>query len=59
MCGEEGNWACCKCYACFPAASTVSLDNGKLVSMSDLKIGDKVKIGINKLILKNYVFENP
>ena len=30
---------------CFPSEAKVSLENGKSVTMSELQIGDKVKIG--------------
>ena len=30
---------------CFPAISTVQLENGNLVTMSELQIGDRVKTG--------------
>ena len=31
---------------CFPSTSTVNLENGKTVTMSDLQVGDEVQIGI-------------
>ena len=52
--GCEGRCAfdpgyCCNCQfcpkGCFPAASKVSLENGKSVTMSELQVGDKVKTG--------------
>ena len=39
--------------ACFPAAEKVKIENGPLVTMLDLKIGDKVQIGITRNILWN------
>ena len=30
---------------CFPATSVINLENGKLVTMSELQVGDKVKTG--------------
>ena len=30
---------------CFPSTSTVNLENGKTVTMSELQVGDKVQIG--------------
>ena len=34
-----------KLATCFPSASKVTLENGKLVTMSELKTGDKVQTG--------------
>ena len=34
-----------KTPTCFPSAAKVTLKNGKLVTMSELKIGDKVQTG--------------
>ena len=31
---------------CFPSTSTVNLNNGKTVIMSELQVGDKVQTGI-------------
>ena len=33
--------------SCFPSVSQVSLEDGKSVPMSDLKIGDKILTGMN------------
>ena len=45
---DEGR-ECCKCKnhapKCFPAAARVSLENGKLVQMSELQIVDRVQTG--------------
>ena len=52
--GCEGRCAfdpgyCCNCHfcpkGCFPAASKVSLENGKSVTISELQIADKLKTG--------------
>ena len=37
--------------ACFPSAAKVTLKNGKLVKMSELKTGDKVQTGNEEKIL--------
>ena len=37
-------------FKCFPATSVVSLENGKLVTMSELQIGDKVKTGVDNTV---------
>ena len=36
---------CCLCNPCFPSSSKVQLEDGNSVSMSDLKVGDKVLSG--------------
>ena len=41
---------------CFPAASKVSLENGKSVTMSELQVADKVKTG--KALAVFLIFEN-
>lgn len=33
---------------CFPAAATVELQSGAVVKMSDVSVGDMVKVGVNK-----------
>ena len=41
-------FSCCGCgrkKSCFPSASKVNLDSGKSVTMSELQLGDRVKIG--------------
>ena len=37
--------------SCFPSTSKVNLDSGESVTMSELQLGDRVKIGLKKLIL--------
>ena len=37
---------CCECHGCFPSASSVSLENGESVAMSQLQIGDKIQTGM-------------
>ena len=48
-CDKNTNKECCKCInkfpSCFPAAASVSLENGKLVKMSELQTGDRVQTG--------------
>ena len=41
--------SCCNChkYDCFPSAGKVKLENGKVVQMSELQVGDKVQTGNN------------
>ena len=46
----------CDCGLCFPSTARVSLENGKLVTMGELQIGDQVQTGrvISNLYLKEY-----
>ena len=49
VCGLNYNRDDCCTYpepACFPASARVSLENGKSIQMSELKVGDKVQTGI-------------
>ena len=50
VCTEDGGttYECCHCPSggCFSAKSTVKLDTGKEVTMSELQIGDKVQTGM-------------
>ena len=39
------NQACPGSSGCFPSASKVKIENGKLVAMSELQKGDKVQTG--------------
>ena len=44
--------SCCSCgkkKKCFPSTSKVNLDSGKSVTMSELQLGDRVKIGKKSL----------
>ena len=56
MCGDRkcnflcprADWLCCGCHPpCFPSNAQVNLQNGKTLTMSELKIGDHVQIGID------------
>ena len=38
--------------SCFPAIATVQLENGNLVTMSELQIGDRVKTGKHSFLFK-------
>ena len=42
-----GLCGCCECRdrTCFPSGARVSLENGASVSMTELKVGDKVQTG--------------
>ena len=54
---QNKDWATCKasayvpsvgrvtCCNCFPSTARVSLENGNLVTMSELQIGDRVQAG--------------
>ena len=35
---------------CFPSSATVSIENGKSISMSNLQVGDRVQTGIHILL---------
>ena len=39
---------CCNCVdsSCFPSAGKVNLENGKVVMISELQVGDKVQTGM-------------
>ena len=41
--GNPSGFKCC--HKCFPASAKVHLQNGKIVTMSELGIGDAVKSG--------------
>ena len=43
--------SCCPCAPCFPGEASVSLENGKSLTMSELQIGDKVQTGKCKCFL--------
>ena len=45
---------------CFPSAAKVQLENGKIVTMSQLRIGDRVQTGIYdiRLLFQNLLFQN-
>ena len=46
--GVTASPSCCKCDAepgCFPSEARVSLENGKILTMNDLHVGDKVQAG--------------
>ena len=51
---DEGR-QCCKCREytakCFPAAGGVFLNNGKLVKMSELQVGDRVQTGMKSVTM--------
>ena len=40
---------------CFPSTAKVNLKNGKVVPMSDLKIGDEVQTGTNTEEIKIHI----
>ena len=42
-------FACCP-SGCFPATAKTNLKNGKTVAMSELKIGDQVKTGVEQIL---------
>ena len=43
---DDNGQECCRCVKrCFPAAARVSLENGNVVKMSDLHVGDRVQTG--------------
>lgn len=42
---DNGKFQCNGC-GCFPSTASVSLENGKSIKMSELKIGDQVQTGI-------------
>ena len=44
-----GRRDCCRCW-CFPSTARVNLENGNLVTMSELQIGDRVQTGTVMLI---------
>ena len=50
---DSNGKSCCKCVdttpKCFPATTEVFLDNGKLVKMSELQVGDRVLTGMNSV----------
>ena len=50
-CDKNTNKECYKCInkfpSCFPAAASVSLENGKLVKMCELQRGDRIQTGGN------------
>ena len=63
LCGQISP-ECCSCDSgdssdCFPSSARVSLEDGKSVLMSDLKIGDKVQTGkamvLEKIFFWNYI----
>ena len=43
----QSNYAPSVHSACFPSIARVNLENGKVVTMSELKTGDRVQTGIN------------
>ena len=48
---------CCGCKrSCFPSTARVSLENGKSVMMSELRIGDKVQTCKSKIIMRVKMF---
>ena len=47
----EGLFCCDYSCSCFPSASTVNLDNGKSVAMSELQVGDRVQTGIKSVAM--------
>ena len=49
-CFDEAENRCIGCLGCFPASSTVFLENGQSVTISELNIGDRVQSG-NFLLL--------
>ena len=40
-----GKSGCCECNPCFPADAKLSVESGKLITMSELEIGDKIQTG--------------
>ena len=40
-----GQRRCKHCGECFPATARLSLENGKSVTMSELRVGDRVQTG--------------
>ena len=41
----ECDTGCCQCGNCFPSTARVSLENGKVKTMSELNVGDRVQTG--------------
>ena len=41
---------------CFPSLATIKLENGKIITMSELQKGDKVQIGYRKDNSINFTF---
>ena len=52
---------CCKCInrtpGCFPAEARISLENGKAVKMSELKVGDRVQTGKKSVTISEFLTE--
>ena len=42
--------------SCFPSMATIKLENGKIITMSELQKGDKVQIGNRKDNSINFTF---
>ena len=53
----HANTYCCECKQpppsskCFPAAAKIKLQNGRLMSMSELQIGDRVQTGMTSVTM--------